>query len=81
MNKDTIDAAIIAHSSWVVRFRTAHAGNNTEVFDFSKVRDSDACDLGRWLLTGQPLALLGEEVHAEIVRFAQAVPRYGWIDS
>jgi hypothetical protein len=67
MNKSTIDAAIIAHRSWVVRFRTAHAGNNTEVFDFTKVKDTGECDLGRWLLTGPTLALLGEVAHAEVV--------------
>jgi hypothetical protein len=31
------------------------------------VRNTDECDLGRWLLTVQPLALLAEVMHAEIV--------------
>jgi hypothetical protein len=64
---NTIVAAIVGHRSWVVRLRTAIAGINTEVFDVSKIRDDTACVLGRWLLTDQASALMGDGAHKEIV--------------
>jgi hypothetical protein len=66
MNNTIVDA-IVAHRSWMVRFRTALAGINTEVFDLLKVRDDTACVLGRWLLTEQSSAVLGVGSYNEIV--------------
>jgi hypothetical protein len=65
--KDNIVAAIVAHRSWVVRFRTALAGNNTEVFDLLKVRDDTSCVLGRWLMSEQATAWLGDGKHRDVV--------------
>jgi hypothetical protein len=70
MNNTIVDA-IVGHRSWVVRLRTALSGINTEVFDLSKVRDDTACALGRWLLTEQALAWLGDEAYKEIVTLHQ----------
>ncbi len=58
---DAIDSAIMAHRSWVARFKTAFKGNNTEVFDPLRANDAESCELGRWLASGRSSALLGEE--------------------
>jgi hypothetical protein len=63
MSNQTINAAILAHRAWVARFRKAHVGLNTEVFDLTKVQDGHRCDLGQWLLTEASISLLGEESH------------------
>jgi hypothetical protein len=63
MNKETIDAAILAHRGWVSRFKTAFRGINTEYFELSKTVDPDACDLGKWLHVARSHHQLNQETH------------------
>lgn len=67
MTIETIDAAILAHQTWVARFQTALKGINTESFDIGKAKDDTACVLGRWLLSDRAPELLGVDSHKQIV--------------
>ncbi len=58
---DAIDSAVMAHRSWVARFKTAFQGNNREVFDLDRAKDDKACELGHWLSAEESKALLGDE--------------------
>jgi hypothetical protein len=75
MSIETIDAGILAHRSWVSRFKTALQGINTEIFDLPSTIDDSACDLGSWLATDSARLTLGAQAHDEIqplhVRFHQ----------
>jgi hypothetical protein len=64
---ETIDAAILAHQTWVARFRTSLKGINTESFDIGKAKDDAACVLGKWLLSERSRELLGAGLHHQIV--------------
>jgi hypothetical protein len=64
---DTIDAAILAHRTWVGGFKSAYKGINTETFDLAKARDSSNCLLGRWLSTEAAALHLGSESLQKIV--------------
>jgi len=67
MTIETIDAAILAHHSWVARFQTSLKGINTESFDIGKARDDSACVLGQWLQSERSRDLLGADAHALIM--------------
>ncbi len=67
MTIETIDAAILAHQTWVSRFQTALKGINTESFDIRKAKDDTACVLGKWLLSERSRELLGADSHNQIV--------------
>lgn len=67
MTIETIDAAILAHQTWVARFQTSLKGINTESFDIGKARDDTACVLGMWLLSDRSRELLGPDSHNQIV--------------
>jgi hypothetical protein len=45
-----IDAAIMAHIDWLVRFQNVMQGIDRETFDPARARDDTICDFGRWLL-------------------------------
>jgi hypothetical protein len=64
---ETIDAAILAHQTWVSRFQTSLKGINTESFDIGKAKDDAACVLGKWLLSERSHGLLGAESHKLVV--------------
>jgi len=64
---DTIDAAILAHRTWVGGFKSACKGISTETFDLAKARDSSNCQLGRWLSSAAASVHLGSEPLEEIV--------------
>jgi hypothetical protein len=66
MTIEAINAAILAHQTWVARFQTVLKGINTEAFDIGKAEDDAACALGRWLQSEQSLALLGQDSHNQI---------------
>jgi hypothetical protein len=66
MTIETIDAAILAHQTWVARFQTSIKGINREIFDVSKANDDAACVLGQWLQSESSLALLGHDSHNQI---------------
>ncbi|MCK6411186.1 MAG: CZB domain-containing protein [Azonexus sp.] len=66
MALNSIDQAILAHHTWVVRFQTAIQGVNRESFNLASARDDTACALGRWLDTPASLALLGPDASQEI---------------
>lgn len=53
MPRNEIDLAVTAHNDWVCRFKASLHGTNNEVFDLDKARDEKACDLGKWLASGQ----------------------------
>jgi hypothetical protein len=67
MSAPPIDNAILAHRSWVERFRSALEGTTNEVFDLSKARDDTACELGCWLSTAESRSVLGEDSHQRIL--------------
>ena len=74
---DAIDNAIVAHRSWVARFKTSFNGNNTEVFDLPRAKNPEICDLGHWLSSDNSRQLLGEAtwqnimvIHAEFHQIA-----------
>ena len=58
---DAIDSAVMAHRSWVARFKTSFKGNNTEVFNLDTAKDAEFCELGRWLSSEKARHLMGEE--------------------
>ena len=64
---DAIDNAVMAHRSWVARFKTAFKGNNTEVFDLVRAKNAETCELGRWLLSDNSQHLLGEATWQHIM--------------
>jgi hypothetical protein len=72
MTIDTIDAAIVAHRTWVSRFQTSLNGSNTEVFDLTKAGDDTACPLGQWLSSKRSIKTLGGESHTRIARLHSA---------
>lgn len=67
MTIKTIDAAILAHQTWVARFQTSLKGINNESFDISLARDHGACLLGGWLKSERSRELLDAESHVQIV--------------
>lgn len=67
MTIETIDAAILAHQTWVSRFQTSLKGINTESFDIGKAQDDTACVLGQWLLSEHARTLLGHDAHNQIM--------------
>lgn len=75
MKITTIDAAILAHRTWVGSFKSACKGINTETFDLSSARDSSNCLLGRWLSTDAAALHLGEESRQNISEQHQAFHR------
>ena len=66
MSIATIEAAILAHQTWVSRFQTALRGINNESFDIASASDDAACVLGQWLQLEHAEALLGSEKHQQI---------------
>lgn len=62
----SIDQAILAHRTWVVRFQTAIQGINREAFDLATARDDNLCTLGCWLNSPESLELLGADPHQRI---------------
>lgn len=67
MSIDTIEAAILAHQTWVARFQTSLKGINNESFDIGKAKDDTACVLGKWLLSERSHELLGHDLHKQIM--------------
>ena len=67
MSINTIDAAILAHQTWVARFQTSLKGINSESFDIGLAKDATACLLGKWLLSERSRELLDAESHGQIV--------------
>lgn len=61
MTINTIDSAISTHIDWIVRFRAALAGTNSEHFDVDHVRNDQACDLGHWLVKGNGRSLISPD--------------------
>src|SRR5512138_1988145 len=47
-----VDAAMIAHVNWVVRFKNRIGGIDREPIDPTSVADGSACRLGEWLHSG-----------------------------
>ena len=66
MNIETIDAAILAHVTWVARFQSAIKGISTETFDIGAAADDTACVLGQWLQTECAHTLLEKDLYNKI---------------
>jgi len=63
MSISSIDAAILAHKAWVVRFQTAIQGTSRESFDLGSARNDGICTLGRWLNSPESQQVLDPEQH------------------
>ena len=66
MNLTAIDDAILAHRTWISRFRASVSGISTEKFSVKAASDDTACSLGKWLLT-EATEELPELIYAQIV--------------
>jgi hypothetical protein len=78
-NGEKVDAAINAHTNWLVRLRVA-IENGTSEFKPEIVKTDDNCEFGKWLygdfpesFMGKPIYQVIKELHADFHRQAAII--------